>query len=402
MSKRTATVLALLITALAAPLTGPASAASAAVPGLWKVTCGYVGSAPDDPIGLPGKPGAADLHDFFGNRSTNARSTYASMRSVASTCPQKDRAAYWTPALYRDGRKVDPTHLTAYYTASISPGEQTIEPFPPDFRMVTGNAGNTNLLRVSEHIQWGCENGSQIGPLVPLLCLSGGIQVRVTFPSCWNGKMTQGNAAGNMRYPSRGQCPSDFPRALPTVRVNVVYPTGVVVGAVTLASGSTASIHAQFWNTWDQPTLTRLVRDCMHARKQCPHFTGTTAGVVPKRNLTDAAGTTPAGHPTRPDAAADPRRHPPSRTAAPAPNPDDVAPSPVTIAPAPGIPRAPLTGGQVGAWATPKEQTWAFAGEQGQPSVWASLAVGALLLVCLATGGFVLARKRQRVATGSR
>ena len=299
MSRRTAAVLA-LVTVLAMPLAGPAAPASAAASGQWKISCGYVGSAPDDPIVAPGRPGATHLHDFFGNSSVSASSTYASMRGMASSCPQLDRAAYWTPALYRDGRKVRPAGITAYYTNSVSPGEERIEPFPPDFKMVTGDARNSDPAAVSPHIRWGCLGSGQTGRAVPRTCASGGIQLRVTFPSCWNGKPRTGDASADMRFPSLGRCPAGFPRALPTLRVSVAYPTGADVGAITLASGPVSTIHADFWNTWDQPRLTRLVQQCLHAKRQCAHFTGITPGAVPGTLLGTGPPLAPTSVPDEP------------------------------------------------------------------------------------------------------
>ena len=64
-----------------------------------KIECGASHAAADDPIVFPGQPGAAHLHEFFGNTSTNASSTYASMleadhlslrgryRRVLDACP---------------------------------------------------------------------------------------------------------------------------------------------------------------------------------------------------------------------------------------------------------------------------------------------------------------------------
>jgi hypothetical protein len=43
-------------------------------------------SAPDDPIVFPGVPGAAHLHEFFGNTSANACSTYPTMIGKPTTC----------------------------------------------------------------------------------------------------------------------------------------------------------------------------------------------------------------------------------------------------------------------------------------------------------------------------
>jgi len=44
------------------------------------VDCLFAHRAKDDPIVYPRQPGASHMHDFFGNKSTNAFSTYRSMR----------------------------------------------------------------------------------------------------------------------------------------------------------------------------------------------------------------------------------------------------------------------------------------------------------------------------------
>ena len=58
--------------------------------------------APDDSILYPKQPGASHLHDFFGNTTTNAFSTYAGMLAGGTNCQEPgDTAAYWAPALLR-------------------------------------------------------------------------------------------------------------------------------------------------------------------------------------------------------------------------------------------------------------------------------------------------------------
>jgi hypothetical protein len=62
------------------------------------VNCRFSHTSNDDPIVLPGMPGRSHAHTFFGNRSTDARSTLASLRAAGTTCkPTTDKAAYWVP-----------------------------------------------------------------------------------------------------------------------------------------------------------------------------------------------------------------------------------------------------------------------------------------------------------------
>lgn len=287
--------------------------AAAAASGLWRISCDYVGSAADDPIVVPGKPGRSHLHDFFGNFSTNANSTYESMKGVKSSCPKNDRAAYWVPALYRNGVKIPPERMTAYYLPSISPGEERIEPFPPGFKVVFGNKDATSASQVDGHIEWGCTGNTQIDihdKKPPPACPSGGIQVRIQFPACWNGIDNGGNNITNLRFPSRGKCPQGFNRPLPTVRMNISYPVGTETGDIRLASGPVYSIHADLWNTWDQAALTELVKTCLNGKQQCPHFQGSSPGREPG----PGAPTKTAG--AAPGAAAKPSSAPGTRGAA--------------------------------------------------------------------------------------
>jgi hypothetical protein len=65
---------------------------------------GKVVYLPDDPIVLPGLPGASHLHQFLCNTGVNANSTYKSLRTTGgSSCSDPkhpvNRSSYWTPAM---------------------------------------------------------------------------------------------------------------------------------------------------------------------------------------------------------------------------------------------------------------------------------------------------------------
>src|SRR5438552_19205160 len=83
--------------------------------------------APDDPIVFPGQPGASHSHDFFGNPTTDANSTYATMTAATSTSclVGDDTAGYWMPTpsippggvFHANGTNGD---IRAYYTNGIA------------------------------------------------------------------------------------------------------------------------------------------------------------------------------------------------------------------------------------------------------------------------------------------
>jgi hypothetical protein len=71
--------------------------------GKMRFFCNFSHLAYDDPILKPQQSGQAHLHLFFGNASTNAHSTYESLRrnAAGSTCDGDDlnATAYWMPAM---------------------------------------------------------------------------------------------------------------------------------------------------------------------------------------------------------------------------------------------------------------------------------------------------------------
>ena len=76
---------AIVLAASLALVTGvaPVPATGAVPPGEFNfvVTCTFSHRLADDPIVFPGQPGMSHLHDFFGANTTNAFSTYDSLRS---------------------------------------------------------------------------------------------------------------------------------------------------------------------------------------------------------------------------------------------------------------------------------------------------------------------------------
>ena len=277
---------------IAAALATP-SPAQGAVSGSWKVDCTYVKSAMDDPIVFPNQPGAAHMHDFFGNVGISAYSTYDSLDGVTSTCAKSDRSSYWVPSLYRNGGQIKPSSFIAYYENRL-PDTTKIEAFPPGFKLVFGNKNATSAGQVDAHIVWACSDGSQLGAKEPpASCSTGVIQERFMWPYCWDGKTNaDGSATGHVGFAPGGTCPASNPHGLPTLRLNIYYPVGTTTGALTLASGSVYSIHADFFNAWDQTTLQTLVDTCLNGHTSCAHFKGTSPGRAPDPTPTASASAT--------------------------------------------------------------------------------------------------------------
>jgi hypothetical protein len=280
MSRKSRLVSALFVAVVAAVLGSAVWPADAAVTGVWKVDCTFVKSAMDDPIVYPNQPGASHSHDFFGNIGIAADSTYDSLKGVTSTCAQNDRSSYWVPSLYQNGRKVNPSSFIAYYENRFAAGT-AVEPFPPGFRVVFGDKNATSASQVDDHIVWGCSDNTQIGGKVPpASCATGAVQLRLMWPYCWDGQ-TPASGSYRVSFAPGGRCPAAYPHKLPTLRTNIVYQVGTTTGNISLSSGSVYSVHADFFNAWEEDTLHDLVENCLNAGRNCGHFTGTSPGNPP-------------------------------------------------------------------------------------------------------------------------
>jgi hypothetical protein len=242
--------------------------------------CGVSRVAPDDPIVFPGHPGWSHSHTFFGNRSTDAYSTLASLRGATTTCGRRsETAAYWVPTLLRAGAVVRPTAATAYYT--VREGTH-VRPYPPGLRVVAGDAHAVRPQPLSV-VWWNCGPFGTVKPsaLAPARCAGAAgsalprrrqapaLELHVRFPDCWDGRhLDAPDHRSHMAYSSHGSCPGSHPVLVPTLTLIVRYPTSSGRG-VELSSGGQTTGHADFFNAWNQRALARIVSDCSHGRPHC-------------------------------------------------------------------------------------------------------------------------------------
>ncbi len=232
--------------------------------------CRFSHQGPDDPIVFPGKPGASHLHTFVGNRTTDASSTFGSLRSGGTTCLRSDdTAAYWVPALYQGTSLILPQAATVYYRrASLAP----VNAFPNGLRVIAGDAMATTPQGMGVTF-WSCGAGSGVAPssTVPTCPAQRGsfLRLHVRFPSCWDGRhLDSPDHKSHMAYAMRGRCPSTHPVPVPALAQIYHYPTRGGEG-FSLASGGQWSAHADFFNAWNPGALKRLVDGCLNALVHC-------------------------------------------------------------------------------------------------------------------------------------
>jgi len=233
-------------------------------------SCRLSHRAPDDPIVFPGRPGASHDHSFVANDSTDAFSTFSSLRGGSTTCRRKtDTAAYWMPTLYQGTTPVLPMAATIYYRRDTL---AAVRPFPSGFRMIAGSsmAMEPQDMRIT---YWNCGIAGGVPPssTVPACPATPGsyLRLHVRFPSCWDGQnLDSADHKSHMDYAMRGQCPSTHPVALPAITLIYRYPTRGGDG-FTLSSMGQFSAHADFFNAWNPGQLKKLVNTCLNALVHC-------------------------------------------------------------------------------------------------------------------------------------
>lgn len=263
--------LATLVAAWAAGLVVLPAAAVAARAGEFRADCLFSHRLMDDPIVRPGLPGAFHSHDFFGNRSTDALSSIATLRRGRSSCdPEADRSAYWVPTLYdARGRALTATAFSAYYTTRIT-RRKHVQPFPRGLKMLAGDmearAPGTGPLVAA----WACLGSRIVAAATIGRCPAGSrLELRLRFPDCWNGRdLDSRDHRRHVAYSVGGRCPRSRSVAVPALELRVVYPTRGSSG-MSLASGPSFTAHGDFIDAWSPADLGRRVRRCLRGAVRC-------------------------------------------------------------------------------------------------------------------------------------
>jgi hypothetical protein len=279
MTTRLAIVLLALVLAVAACVlalvwvNSPAASAQEAGPDnepAFSVRCDFSHRNKDDPIVHPGVRRAAHSHDFFGNTSTNYLSTYETLQAAGTTClTPADKAAYWIPTVSWNGRLLKPLNGIFYYRGN-NHDPAKVQAHPAGLKVVP----NT-------HVRWQCmiDGGGEFTTDAPTECSSRVLRVRINFPDCSKGDLDTTNSStypnndyrSHMAYSepqadpdAPNVCPQTHPVPVPMLVATIKFHLPTTKGPVTLSSGDPSTMHADFFNAWDQEALEDLVATCIN------------------------------------------------------------------------------------------------------------------------------------------
>ncbi|MEL6894270.1 MAG: DUF1996 domain-containing protein [Actinomycetota bacterium] len=231
----------------------------------------------DDPIVMPWQPGASHQHQFFGNRAVDSNPGYGRVAGADTSCDDPlDTASYWSPTLLDDtGRRVDAVGLTSYYRVGAGVDPADVVAFPPGFTAVAGPTPPAGPEAGT--IRWSCGTGwvdidEGAGVESPPQCADDDLlRLWVTFPDCWDGLREGSFGSGaHVRFANEATdgCPESHPVPIPQLTMAIDFPA-VSPDGLSLSSGGLGTVHADFWNTWNQDRLEREVDVCLRRAARC-------------------------------------------------------------------------------------------------------------------------------------
>ncbi|KAH6893527.1 hypothetical protein B0T10DRAFT_592516 [Thelonectria olida] len=260
----------------------------------WRMSCGLIQTGRVDPIINPGKV-AGHVHKVSGASNFAVSNTFDNLQSSRCTsCEiQDDKSAYWTPQLYYQHSNGSfepvPNSGTVVYYLGRGENRSNIEPFPPGFKMLSGDSsarsndttkktyGNSQYSNrpVSDRVSFACLDSS--GPMpednyMRRTSCDNGMRAQIHFQSCWNGGDYQPDQS-HVAYMSQidnGVCPPTHPRQLPQLFLEVIYGVNDVDkskgGKFVFSNGDTTgfSFHGDFMNGWNTNVLTAAIKQCIN------------------------------------------------------------------------------------------------------------------------------------------
>ncbi|MFC0532389.1 DUF1996 domain-containing protein [Phytohabitans kaempferiae] len=240
----------------------------------FQANCAPSHRLPDDPIVFPNRAGASHDHTFMGNTTTNAASTTASLLDGNTMCVVPgDKSGYWMPTVYNGDTPVLPDGPQVIYYKSGVRDYTSVRPFPVGLRFLVGSPTTTAAqFESSPAYQKGWECGDSYENVdFPASCPAGTqLNIRMQAPSCWDGlHLDTPDHKSHIVYPVDEVCPVDHPVAVPMIEFKMAFPVSGDMSKVRLSSGRGYSFHYDFYNAWDIPTLTALVKHCVNAGRQC-------------------------------------------------------------------------------------------------------------------------------------
>ncbi|MEU3463939.1 DUF1996 domain-containing protein [Streptomyces sp. NPDC006733] len=247
---------------------------------------------PDNVIVAPGvSNGAHHMHDYVGNKTTDAFSTNDSLAAAGTTCGNGDQSAYYWPVLrvQNGGQGPDVNAPGGGQDANVGtilqPKSVTIRmdgsavskvtAMPRFLRIITGDAKAFTNGTANANASWSCTGfeNRQLKDKYPI-CPRGSDVVRTfTFQSCWDGKnIDSANHRTHVAFADRnGACGQGF-TAIPQLVERITYsvPQGarIAVDSFPEQLHKPVTDHGDFVDAMSDRLMRQAV-NCVNSGRRC-------------------------------------------------------------------------------------------------------------------------------------
>ncbi|MFI0770311.1 DUF1996 domain-containing protein [Streptomyces sp. NPDC021218] len=246
----------------------------------------------DNVIVAPGvSNGAHHMHDYVGNRDTDAFSTNDGLAAAGTTCTNGDRSTHYWPVLrQQDGTKEADAdqpgggtegnvgRILRPETASISfrgSAVSKVVEMPKFLRIITGDAKAFTNGTANANASWSCTGfeNRQLKDKYPL-CPKGSKVVRTfKFQSCWDGKNADSaNHRTHVAFAdAKGACAKGF-KAIPQLVQRITYK--VAPGSLFAVDSFPEQLHkpvtdhGDFINVMSNSLMKKAVK-CINTGRKC-------------------------------------------------------------------------------------------------------------------------------------
>lgn len=247
---------------------------------------------PDNVIVAPGvSNGAHHMHDYVGNKITDAFSTNDSLAAAGTTCSNGDQSAYYWPVLrvQNAGQGPDVNAPGGGQDANVGtilqPKSVTIRmdgsavskvtAMPRFLRIITGDAKAFTNGVANANASWSCTGfeNRQLKDKYPI-CPQGSDVVRTfNFQSCWDGKnIDSANHRTHVAFADRnGACAQGF-KAIPQLVERITYsvPQGsrIAVDSFPEQLHKPGTDHGDFVDAMSDRLMRQAV-NCVNSGRRC-------------------------------------------------------------------------------------------------------------------------------------
>jgi hypothetical protein len=279
--------------------------------GAFRMICAAGQLSYDDPLVYPGQPGKSHLHQFYGNVSANANSTFATLRQTGgSTCGDPNlpyavnRSGYWMPAMLDGaGHVVKPQYVAIYYkripasdprcNLANSNAIGHCVGIPTGLRWISGynmlgGSSDTIPLYYCQDSDDGTikavsgETKQSMSEVVGLCPAGARLTLNIDGPDCWDGVNLDSpdhrSHVSHSTYVPYQHCDAAHPYHMPKVSIIAIYTADAnfVAGNWHLSSDEMVSgaapgttFHADYLEAWSPAVRDGWLKNCIDAHMSC-------------------------------------------------------------------------------------------------------------------------------------